>query len=110
MGRLRFSGLLFEGQAYALMLGQYERLKRAENPLLVNGFKLSCHNTFIVTGRGFGSRGLFLVLVAPPQSFALRLNVVAVHDAVAAFHGNGPVAGEFVSQVSEIFCKCKLAP
>ncbi len=42
--------------------------------------------------------------------FAWRLDVVAVHDAVAAFHGKGPVAGEFVSQVSEIFCKYQLAP
>ena len=54
-------------------------------------------------GSRVGARGLVFVLVAPPQYFALRLNVVAVHDAVAAFHGNGPVAGEFVSQVSEIF-------
>ena len=39
---------LFKRQVDALVLGKGERLKRAQNPLFINGLKLTCHNTFIV--------------------------------------------------------------
>ena len=48
------SWLVFEGQADVLMLGQLERLKWAENPMLVNGLKLLCHDDPIVTGWRLG--------------------------------------------------------
>ena len=49
--------LVFEREADVLMLGQSEWFKRAENPVLVNGLKLLCHDTVIVTGRRLGIRG-----------------------------------------------------
>ena len=42
------SGLLFEREEDVLVLGENKRLKRAQNPMFVDGFELACHNTFIV--------------------------------------------------------------
>jgi len=41
-------GWIFKRQAHTLMFGQSERLKRSQNPVFVNGLKLSDHNTLIV--------------------------------------------------------------